>query len=408
MIKRAFNTTVNRFENTQGDWGYLKQRLTQLKEEAAPDDNDALCGLIKGVVKENPSIEKLYDELPRKEYEDRFRSQIQASKLKRFVNKESRETALSRPWTGEEHYTDTSLRMIMDGVKNEGGSSGSSRNLGFSSTFQATKESNRYARRAVKTRLRLETAQDRIIDYKIDKDEHKSDDIEASEFRVLYAEKFTPIGSFEKLKSIADVRIEESMKKGEFDSVKKIRGQKLSSTQPLPYVDRTEHHLNDILVRQNISPPWIEKQGSVNKDIMVFRDDLLRKFQSELIAALNLRGFFRTEAPSNSELNQYGKLNSVKESVFSDWKSTLKIGSRIKQLNDSLRSYNLQAPLPAQKFYLQADRELQRVLKETDISRLYRDEFSRQKVLHNNTKAANKSQATSNSQFSWPKKWRIW
>ncbi|CUS23180.1 LAQU0S08e03884g1_1 [Lachancea quebecensis] len=408
MLSRAFSTTAKRFENTQGDWGYLKRRLTQLKEEATLDENDALSGLIKGVDQENPSMEKLYNELPKKKFETRFRAQIQASKLKTYVNKESRETALSRPWTGEEHYTDASLRMIMDGMKNRKGSSESPRNLGFVSTVQAGREQSRYARKSAKTRIRLETAQDQIATYKIDKDGCKSDNKEASEFRALYAERFTPIGSFEKLISVADIRIEESMKKGEFDSVKKLRGQKLHASQPLPYVDRTEHHLNDILVRQNISPPWIEKQGSVTKDIVVFRDKLLSRFHSELIVALDSRGYFQAGFLSSLKPSFHNILLSLKESTFINWKSSLKISSEIEQLNRSLRSYNLQAPLPAQKFYLQVDRELQRVLKETDINRLYQVEFSRRKELRSSRKASEQLKAKSNFQFSFPKKWRIW
>ncbi|SCU98894.1 LAFA_0G20714g1_1 [Lachancea sp. 'fantastica'] len=367
--RRKFTKTCKALQSIKEDEGYLKRRLQQLKDENSVDERDPLHKLIR-----SEKLDELAEDLPRKEFEQRFKAQLEASKLGNHVGKELRETALSKPWTGEEYFTDTSLRMLLDSVKEAKSVSHKSlENLAFKSTTDTVNNMRGLGTKNSRIRDRLEAAQDSIINYQNEKDDQKIETDEASEFRALYAEKFTPVGSFEKLRSLADVRIEESMKKGEFRSTSQLRGQKLAMVSPKPYVDRTEHHLNDILARQKMSPPWIDKQGSVNVEISRLRSNFAKSYHQELISQLNARGVFKR----NDKVHDTKYMNEIELFAFRKWTSSYNAiaQSKINELNNSLRSYNLQAPLSTQKFYLLVDKELSRVLNETDVSEIYKEEL---------------------------------
>ncbi|CDH12156.1 uncharacterized protein ZBAI_03942 [Zygosaccharomyces bailii ISA1307] len=229
---------------------------------------------------------------------------------------------------------------------------------------------------------KLEAAQNRAIRYKLrqEKINQARDDNEQLHFRELYGERFTPIGSFEKLESLADRRIEESMKQGGFKDVEKVRGKPTKLPKPNPYLSTTEHYLNNILVKQNIVPPWIENQSRVNQNVTELRSDLLRGFEGELAAYL--RKFKLVNASSNLKLvsssiaNNYGSVEEFIKYRFDNWKLQQKpsVDTRIDAINSALRTYNLQAPLPAQKLYLVPEKEFQRVWDEADLRKVVDEE----------------------------------
>lgn len=410
MSKRALSTVTTCWNSLKRNDSYMSRRLAEVKNENTLDEKDPLYKALRGTVDENPALRKIYDALPEKEFNAKYVNSSQIAKAGNHIAKEARETAMSRPWTGEEHFTDTSLRMILDGVKaGQNTRINAANNIGFTSRTSIVNDSPGISRKSIKTQNRLAAAQDKVLDYRMEKQEKQLEDKEASEFRALYAEKFTPIGSFEKLRSIADVRIEESMRRGGFDSVKSLRGKKNQSPQPSLYVDRTEHHLNDILVRQNISPPWIDKQGSVNKEIESLRRDMIIRFQKELIIALDSG----SHIPENFEGFKDGKETlhtNLVRSTFEKWKATYKpfAEHRIESLNSSLRSYNLQAPLSTQKLYLLIDKEFQRVLEKTDLKQLIKDESLCRQTTRTQRLASEQPGTSRQFSFKWPRQWSIW
>ncbi|CEP62458.1 DUF1992 domain-containing protein LALA0_S05e06106g [Lachancea lanzarotensis] len=397
VIKRGFSRACQAFQSIKDDEGYLKRRLTLLKDNNSLDEKDPLYKLIR-----NEELDEVAQNIPQKEFEHRFRTEIEAAKLGSHIGKEVREIAMSKPWTGDEHFTDTSLRMLMDSVKGAKSIPGKSlENLAFKSTTDTAKNLKGVDNKNLRIRDRLEAAQDSIISYRNEKEDLKGEKKEASEFHTLYAEKFTPIGSFEKLRTLADVRIEESMKKGEFKSTGQYRGKKLAMESPRPYVDRTEHHLNDILARQKISPPWIDKQSSVNIEISRLRSTFADSYHRELIFQMDAKRIFeRGSKPPNIFY-----LDEIKLSAFSKWAKSFNTiaQSKVNELNNSLRSYNLQAPLSTQKFYLLVDKELARALSDTDVSEVFEKE---QKLrLSRMTESLNSPKTLG---LAWPKLLKFW
>ena len=334
---RSYSLKKNKAESQ------IYQRLSDLHDQTKQDENDPLV--------------KIQKQVAAREFQEKYAKEIAFAKVSSIANKHAQETILSQPWTGEENVKDTSLRMVLDKVGPE-----KNKNLHFytNTGFKSkTLEIPKLLRTPkLSTKERLEAAQDKVLNYKLDNQEIEKK--EAGAFRALYAEKFTPIGSVEKIKSLADARIEESMRNNGFAGLEKLRGKKLDIGLNNPHVSRTEHHLNNMLVNQNIVPPWIEKQGSVNTEIANFKKSNISSFQRSLHIAF--------KQMKNTEVNETMKLK-----VFQEWKTinSVLLGSKIKSLNDSLRTYNLQAPLSTQKFYLLPERELTRIFDGVDIIKEY-------------------------------------
>lgn len=384
------------------DGGYMKRRLQDLLESNTIDQNDPLMKISHGSNGKSRDINAIYKDLDDISFKDKYKAELSITDGHNNMNKHARDIATGKPWTSDEDPMDTSLRMLLDVAPKSKGGHGSVSNLGFKSYNSTIREMNepRSTRRSIRIRDRLEKAQDKVGIYQQDK--KSAEDIEkkeASEFRALYAEKFTPIGSFEKLRSIADARIEESMKKGEFKSVKTLYGKETDVVNNHAHIDRTDYLLNNILVRQNIVPPWIEKQGSVDKDIEMFRKELKRKLEADILLRMQRKKLFST---GNSDLLEVFKSISTSseqflQNCFDTWAPSTKsfLKSNIPRLNSSLRSYNLQAPLPTQKLYLVEDRELERARKGVDLEELFKTEFEKQLIRKKPSVETNKSSSFS-------------
>lgn len=307
------------------------------------------------------------------------------------------ETEFSNDWATEEDKLNADKVLeIVDAQKkvakmNQSHSSASDEKRGGVTESQAQAEAFQYINKMPGTTFqdRLESAQSRAIKYKLrqEKISQARDENEQSQFRQLYTERFTPIGSFEKLESLADRRIEESMKQGGFQGLgaDKIRGKPADLPKPNPHLSTTQHYLNNILVKQNIVPPWIEKQSSVNRDISNLRNDLLRGFEEELASFLKKFKLINEnsdlKAVHASIARSYGSSQGFVRYRFENWKNSRKaaVEKRITIINSALRTYNLQAPLPTQKLYLLPNREFQRVWDHIDVGKIVDEEIQHAK-----------------------------
>ncbi|SJM83745.1 uncharacterized protein ZBIST_1257 [Zygosaccharomyces bailii] len=345
----VFKNSGLRFQSSNSNGGHLMRRLQDLKDQSTVDTNDPLVKI----------------------------TQLNESD---FVN----------DWATEEDKLNADKVLeIIDAQKqaaktNQGISSLKSEENGSDTASQAQREAIQYINKmpGITFREKLETAQNRAIRYKLrqGKINQAKDDNEQLHFKELYGERFTPIGSFEKLESLADRRIEESMKQGGFKDLEKVRGKPTKLPKPNPYLSTTEHYLNNILVKQNIVPPWIENQSRVNQNVTELRSDLLRGFEGEL--ATFLRKFKLVNASSDLKLvsssiaSSYGSVEEFIQYRFDNWKLKQKptVDTRIDVINSALRTYNLQAPLPAQKLYLLPEKEFQRVRDEANLRRVVDEE----------------------------------
>ena len=96
--------------------------------------------------------------------------------------------------------------------------------------------------------------------------------------RKILKERFTagarPMpGSVQGLAALANERIEDAIARGQFKNIARGKGLNVERDYNAnsPFLDTTEYFMNKIIQKQEIVPPWIEKQQELIKAANVFR-----------------------------------------------------------------------------------------------------------------------------------------
>lgn len=99
------------------DQSNINRRLQQLSEENTVNKNDPLMKISRGMGEDDEQLTKIYEQLPAKEYQERFKDLISSVNSFTALNKHSRDIAMEKPWDGEESLKETSRRMLHDSFK---------------------------------------------------------------------------------------------------------------------------------------------------------------------------------------------------------------------------------------------------------------------------------------------------
>lgn len=124
---------------------------------------------------------------------------------------------------------------------------------------------------------RLANARDRTSVYALSQDPNLTEH-EKSEMRKLLQERFSsgarPMpGTVQGLAALANQQIEDAMARGQFKNIARGKGQNIERDHNAssPFLDTTEYFMNKIIQKQEIVPPWIEKQQELVKTADIFR-----------------------------------------------------------------------------------------------------------------------------------------
>ena len=128
--------------------------------------------------------------------------------------------------------------------------------------------------------VRLANARDRTSVYALSQDPSLSED-ERAKMRKILKERFTagaqPMpGTVQGLAALANERIEDAIARGQFKNITRGKGTNVERDHNAssPFLDTTEYFMNKIIQKQEIVPPWIEKQQGLVKAAAVFRSGL--------------------------------------------------------------------------------------------------------------------------------------
>lgn len=116
---------------------------------------------------------------------------------------------------------------------------------------------------------------------------------ERAAFRREVQERFGPAGrtmpaTLTGLASLANERIEDAIARGQFKNIPRGAAVQRDARADNPFVDTTEYIMNKMIQRQDLVPPWIEKQQELLKAARVFRTRLRadwRRHVARMIAA---------------------------------------------------------------------------------------------------------------------------
>jgi hypothetical protein len=234
------------------------------------------------------------------------------------------------------------------------------------------------------------------------------------------------------LASLANERIENAIARGQFKNLPRGKVLERDHNASSPWIDTTEYLMNKMIQKQDIVPPWIEKQQEVMTAARRFRarlrndwkrhaarliaskggklDEQMRRAEeyaaaeatkatpdevdgttsaasrnTDHLSAISPSGGLEPPRSTNPDNANATPAYAARKGVFRDpdWeameRSFLKLA--VENLNSMTRSYNLMAPQIAQRPYYNLERELNSCY--ADVAPLLRDEIQRRAMTPN-------------------------
>lgn len=388
--------------------GAMTRRLQEATEEALLTGGKAGRRAVEDAGFSDELKTKLLDKIAGANFRNEHAGAFAQSTLSSAAGEGTRGAAPAQPWVGDGSTPDAVLRMLDDAKKPP--------KPEFRGKFELPSVDMRLKRSAAVTPgRRVAAARDKASRYTgMDMKQNQGlSDAEKEEMKREFRDRFQPEAravpaTISGLTALANERIESAIARGQFKDIARGTSLKRDPTADNPFIDTTEYLLNRIIQRQNIVPPWIEKQQELVKAVHVFRTRLRKDWKrhaARIIASKSgslqqhmarAEQFAMAERQHNPILNNSANVasptaaelgpvepSSISEadasanavetppavavstshpSLFRDptWEKTesayLKLS--IENLNSITRSYNLMAPELARKPYYSLQREL--------------------------------------------------
>lgn len=187
--------------------------------------------------------------------------------------------ATTEAWTGTESIHDASLRMLNDAHKPL--RMGKRASTGPAVQMPQSIDTGRRRSKAGQG-LRLASARDRTHVYASVQADESLEETERQQRLQALKDRFEPgartivPGSIQGLASLANKRIEDAIARGQFKNIPRGKGKNVERDHNAssPFIDTTEYFMNKIIQKQEIVPPWIEKQQELTSAASKFRSRL--------------------------------------------------------------------------------------------------------------------------------------
>ena len=331
--RAAMNTESNTREqdNTQNGASPEKEQgaMSRRLEEMASDNLETGGRSARKAVEEAGFSEELKARLQEKIASASFKSDNASAfaqvDMPASAGRQARDLAAAQPWMGSESLIDTSSRMLQDAHKPMR-FKGTGKGVGIRSPGKV--DTGRSST-APKTGVRLANARDKTSYYETMKDQSMSEE-ERAKYRQELKDRFSSgariaPASIHGLTSLANERIEDAIARGQFKNLP--RGQKLERDHNAsnPFLDTTEYFMNKMIQRQDIVPPWIEKQQEVVATSTRFRGQLRTSWRRHVSRSIASRGgslehqmktaraLALAESIHNPQKKKVEKINAVSE-----------------------------------------------------------------------------------------------
>ncbi|KAK0287647.1 hypothetical protein LTR35_004123 [Friedmanniomyces endolithicus] len=204
------------------------------------------------------------------------------------AGKFERDTAAAQVWTGTESVADASLRMLNDAHKplrlppRQPG------------VRLPTKVDTGRKGSTVGAGVRLATARDKTSVYATSKDPSLSEN-ERKRLRAELKARFQSgarqvPATVQGLASLANERIEDAIARGQFKNLPRGKEIVRDYNASNPFLDTTEYFMNKMIQKQEIVPPWIEKQQELVATATRFRSRLRADWRRHVSRSISSRG----------------------------------------------------------------------------------------------------------------------
>jgi hypothetical protein len=269
--------------------GAMSRRLADATEDAVLEGGRAGRKAIEEAGFSEELKQKLLERVQAQKFQSENAAAFAEAGLTSSAGRGTRDNAAAPVWTGTESTEDTILRMLNDAHKPL------QPGLRASGRINAPVVDLRPKREPKRTSgQRLANARDKTSIYSIAKDTQMSEK-EREAMRKELKERFTPgaraiPSSFQGLAALANERIEDAIARGKFKNIPRGKAIERDARADNPFIDTTEYIMNKMIQRQDIVPPWIEKQQELVRAANVFRGRLRNDWKRHAARTLSSRG----------------------------------------------------------------------------------------------------------------------
>lgn len=311
-------------EDQRQEPGAMSRRLAQMSEESLEDSGRRAAKVVQEAGFDEDLKRQLEERIKAASFRSEHASAFAQAELPSSAGQGTRDIAGARAWTGEESIEDASLRMLNDSIKPMRGPARPPRTP---SVRTPTRVDTGHSRTKPNSGSRLANARDKTSVYAAMKDMPET---EREAFRKEMKERFSPAArsvpvSIRGLESLANERIEDAIARGKFKNLP--RGQKIERdyNASSPFINTTEYLLNRMIQRQDIVPPWIEKQQELVSTATRFRGRLRADWKRHVARTIASKGgslesqlaladeYAFAETVHNPQPKKSEKLNTVDE-----------------------------------------------------------------------------------------------
>lgn len=267
----------------------MSRRLADMSEESLESGGRSA----RKAVEEAGFSEDLKRQLEEKLANATFRSEnanaFAQANMPASAGRGTRDVAAAQPWKGTESDFDASLRMLNDSYKPMRGPAKIPGIRGPPPKVDTGRPKNKAG-----AGTRLASARDRTSIYNFLKDPEMPES-DKEKFRKQMKEKFQPgaravPATIQGLASLANERIEDAIARGQFKNLPRGKQIERDYNASSPFLDTTEYFMNKIIQRQEIVPPWIEKQQELVSTATRFRSRLRADWRRHVARVISSRG----------------------------------------------------------------------------------------------------------------------
>ncbi|KAI4726908.1 hypothetical protein E4T49_05324 [Aureobasidium sp. EXF-10728] len=267
----------------------MSRRLAALSEQGLESGGRSARKAVEEAGFDEGLKQELLERIATASFRNEHAGAISQAEMPNSASRHSRDIAGATPWSGTESVHDASLRMLNDSYKPvkpvRRSSAGPSR--GPPSKIDTGRPKN-----APSSGLRLANARDKTSIYAEMKE---LPDEEREKFRKELKERFTPSArsapvTLKGLESLANERIEDAIARGKFKNLPRGKAIERDYNASSPFINTTEYMLNRMIQRQDIVPPWIEKQQDIVSTSNRFRARLRADWRRHVARSIASRG----------------------------------------------------------------------------------------------------------------------
>ncbi|KAI9652712.1 MAG: hypothetical protein M1831_006605 [Alyxoria varia] len=280
--------------------GGAMTRLLQHMSESNLEQNGQSA---QNAIKEAGFPEKLKDELLERiaasdsggtSMRNQFPSAFAEAGLSASAGQGTKDIAGAAPWTGNESIPDAALRMLNDSYKPLRQPSKIPVPQKPPRRVDTGRPRKEKGAGSASSGSRLASARDRSSMYSYLRDSSLSEQ-EKEEMRKELKDRFKagarPMPTtIQGLSSLANERIEDAIARGQFKNLPRGKQIERDHNMSSPFLDTTEYFMNKIIQKQEIVPPWIEKQQEVVNETARFRGRLRAEWRRHAARVLASQG----------------------------------------------------------------------------------------------------------------------